>query len=892
MVRRVVPALLAALLVLLGPSPATAQPATAQPPAAGDADALGTVASCLRERGHLLVLALIDESGSLQNADAENRRVAGLRAALRSFAQFGRGPDSTDSPRIDVLLAAFGTGFGEVGGWTSLNGDTLPELESRAAEFAQRNQAVDTDFAAAVDGAKGALTRRAAEATGAGLPEPCRLLLMFTDGQYDIVPRSGEEKPYAPGIPLSDDTGVEDAGRRFLCDPAGVADQLRATGTVVVAVALRPADGPAPDQSFLRGLAEAQGGGCGDLRAPPGVFVEADGLGRLLEAFDTAVTREILIGDAIPGRPETPVCAADDADSRCVRTFRLDEALSEFHILVNLARPGIAVDISAPDAGPERLRAGTDRRFSLGGAELDVVSLSDLDLVIDASLPPGDPSWVGTWTIRFVDETGTNADAVTRSQITVFGGLTPVVDPRPTFTAGQPSTFDIDVVDAAGSPRTPAEFVRTATVAAAVVSPDGQRTPLRLTGPVAGSYRTSYTVPAEATYPSIDLEMTLNVTTRGGLRLQPRVQTYHLPVRPPAGYPVLTPTELVLSPIIDEGEAAGAVTVTGTPGGTGCVWFGGLDAVSAPDGAGSVTARYQPAAVDQASCLRVEPGQSVAVDLRAQPEAVRNGLVAGGLRVLSTGAEPEVRETVVPVRFEMERNPALGPLVALLVLLLVLGALLPLALLWGLNRYLARFQTPGLLRRAVKDVRVGSDDVELLEPWPHPISRGFGPVTAPRSDASPEKASRSFVDDDLQFVARVPLLPLQLPYGVVQCDGRDVFASGGAEGRGERRRGRVSFGLHPTWVFVVDRVELRSGSGSDADRVVYGRLYLYVSDEGVVAKASRLWERTRVELPAAVAAAAATLSSGDFATVGGGPDRGPHEPPSDPDVFVPPVTRT
>lgn len=886
--RRAVLVVIASLLALVA-SPAVpaglAQPVPTAAPSAYD-----TVSSCLRERGHLLVLALIDESGSLRSTDPDNRRVAALEAALRSFAQFGRGPDSSDAPTIELQLAGFATDFTEASPWSPLNRDTLSDVERRAESFAGRNGGRDTDFAAALDGARASFVRKESEVIAGGRPAPCRLLLLFTDGQYDIEPRDGPSPRYARDIPLRDDKRVEEAGRRFLCDPGGIADQLRASETVVVAIALRPDAPPAPDQAFLRDIAEGQvsgGAACGQLRAPPGVLVEAQGLAGLLEAFDTAVT-QALGGTRVDSPPDTPVCAPTAVDARCERTFQVDAALSEFHILVNLGRPGVAVDVIPPGGAAERLRAGEDRRVVLGGATLDVVAASAVDLVVDGALPPTDEGWVGTWTVRFVDETGTNADVVTRSQITVFGGLTAVVDPQPVFRAGESTSFDVRVVDAEGSPRTPAEFVASAQVRATVIASDGSRTDLPLTGPAAnGSYRTRHDVPADATDPAVDLELTLDVTTRGGLALRPRVQTYQIPVQPPAGYPLITPTELVLSPILQEGAASGTVTVTGTPGGTGCVWFDGLDPVTAPDGAGAVTAAFGPAATDQASCVRVEPGQSVVVTVRATPQSVRSGVVQCGIRVRSTGADPAVRATTLPVRFEMEREPVIGVLVGLLVGLLLLGWLLPLVLLWLLNRYLARFGSPGLLRRATKEVRVTADDVEVLDPgWSHPISRDFTAVPGPRSDA-PVEPTRSFGDDDLLFEARVPWVPLRLPYGRVGSEGRDVFASGGVE-RAGRRRGRVTFGLSPTWVFVVDRVERRASYEGEADHVVTGRLYLYVTDGDVETKGHQIWEKARRELPPMVATAVPDLQDGGYAGVGA---RSDGEPPPDDDLFVPPTGR-
>lgn len=882
---------LAAVSMAAAPA-VSAVSAVGQQPAAGNA--YDTVASCLAGRGHLLLLALIDESGSLKDNDRDNRRVDAIRAALRSFAQFGHGPKSSDAPTIELMLAAFATGFTQVSPWAQLNEQSLPELEDKAGEFAQRNKGQDTDFAAALDGAKAALAQRESEVVQSGAEAPCRLLLVFTDGQYDIDSRGGAPKYYAPNVPLRDDKRVEELGRQYLCEPSGVADQLRAADTVMVAIALRPDTPSPPDQSFLRGLAEAQtsgGSGCGDRTSPPGVLVEAQGLGQLLESFDNAVV-EALGGTRVPVPADTPVCAPDDNSGRCLRSFELDRSLSEFHILVDLVRPGIAVEITPPGGSPKRLSAATADKFQLGGADLEVVPVSPLALVIDGSLPADDQRWVGTWKVRFVDETGTNRDATARAQITVFGGLTAVVEPVPTLQAGERTEFDIKVVDAKGSPRTPAAFVRAANVTAAVVRPSGERQDLTLAGPRPdGTYRTSYAVPAESTDPAVQLVLTLNVTTRDGLQLRPRVRPYSIKVQPPAGFPLVEPASLVLTRIVDKGEASGTVTVTGTPGGTGCVWFEGLDVKAVPHGAGAVNARYQPGATSQGSCIRVQPGQRSTVTVSAAPDKVRSGPVQATLRVRSTGADQTSRTTLLQVRFEMQRNPG-AALPGLFAALMTLGVMLPLALLWLLNWFTARFATPAVLRRAVKKVRVTGDDVQTVEEaWASPLASDF---TAMPGDA-PIVPCRSFSDHDLMFRTHVPILPLRLPYGSVRAEGYDVLASGGVIGGGRNRyRGRVPLNLHPTWVFVVDRVEIANGSGEGAapDAVV-GRLFLYINEGDNENKAAELLGKVHTELPARVAGLAPKLlrpepSSPDGGDTGGGPS-GPSE--QDDDIFIPPPSR-
>ena len=470
-------AAIGALTLLVQPAAALQQAA----PPTETPDAYTYTGDCLNRQNHLIVLTLIDESRSLQTNDPDAVRVGAVASALGTLARFGRGPGQENRPEIEVMVAGFGTDFAP-GGWTPLNRDNIADVKDQVTAFTDRDSDVDTDFATALDGARKALADKETAIVAAGQDRPCRLLLLFTDGVYDLSSHGGPSPDYATDIPRTDDRAVEDAGRRYLCDPDRVVDQLRKADTVIMTIGLvpqpPPPDGP-PDQRFLRSIAEPLGEpGCGHVTNPPGVHLTAEGIQSLVNAFDNAIVRAVGGDQPDPVDTPTPVCSATEQSPKCIRTFALDRSLSEFHLLVNLGAPGIVVDLTGPDRTTQRIRAGDDRTLSLSGADLQVTHASPVDIVIDGTLPPDRDGWVGTWTARFVDEAGTNPQAVSRSRLTVFGGLTPVVDPLPEFRVGEHADFAISVVDAAGSPTTPSQFVRTASVTAEI---DGQGPPQLLT---------------------------------------------------------------------------------------------------------------------------------------------------------------------------------------------------------------------------------------------------------------------------------------------------------------------------------------------------------------------------------------------------------------------------
>lgn len=819
---------------------AQAQQATALDPA------IEHLNSCVGVEGaHLLLLALIDESSSLRQRDPDSARVEGLRAALGALAR-------PTSVRTEVLLAGFSTDFAALGGWRPLNATTLPEVKQAATGFTARNNGPETDFRTALEGARTAFSTREAELRQNGVTATCRLLLLFTDGEFYVDPDGPKSLP---------------AGRDELCRRDGIVDQLRAADTVIVAIVLAGSAGgtPPPDQDFLKSIAEGRANelSCGQRTKPPGRHLPVEGFDALVAAFDRISPG----GTSVPGEPIRP-CTVGAAAQDCTRTFELDRSLSEFHILANVGDPAVEVELTSPGVPqPLRLKAGADQRTTMGTAVLDVVAAGPRSLIIDGSLPPAATDWVGTWKVRFIDTTGTHANSATQSQITVFGGLVPVVDPVPSLVAGETTSFEIAVTDVSGSPATPAEFVQRATVGASVVFQDGTTTPLSV--PVAGAdgrYRVSYPVPLETKVQPADLRLTLDVVTQGGLSLRQRVKSYPLQVQPPKGYPTVLPAELVLSSIVDSGLARGTIVFTGSPVGAGCVWFAGAQ-VNGPVEAGKVTVRYEPAAVDQPTCLRVDPNTPVEVAVLAEPATVRDGFAEGTITVQMTGSgSAGIRDAVLPVRFEMERSPNEPVRLLLLVLLLVVGIGLPLAALWLVKWFNARFPAPSQLRRAVVPVVVTASGVESTNTGQGLDLRAEKFTAMPNS--VPDGPHRRFVDDggavtgstdgwalgarpELEFRTNPGLLPSRLPFATVSAPGCRVITSSTSIGdAAEELRGEVPFSLNETWVFVVDRVvpdERAPGAAKAA--AVKGTLYFYVTPGEVEPKVRRVIGEARTNLP-------------------------------------------
>lgn len=856
-----------------GPENAVAQVAQATDTAAYD-----HVASCFAERRYLAVLALVDESTSLRQTDPDGRRTDALVNVLRMLARRGGVTHDGTSGKIEVQLAGFGTDYAP-GTWTTLGAEPGADLENTARSFGSRPLHDDTDFAAALLGAQKTFMDKDAEATRAGNQPPCRLLLLFTDGKYELG--TSGDRAYAPDVDRDDLGAIRDHGRRVLCDQGALVDQLRASDTVVLAIGLA-ANAPGtqqPNHDFLRSIAERSAGAetCGANTTTPGKFIPANGLDQLTAAFDKAIV-QALGGTVLDGDTDVRVCdETRTGDTTCERSFTLDASLHEFHLLLNLGASGIEVLLRSPADTALRLRAGDQGTHGLAGAALTTSALGELDLVIDGTLPSDTDAWAGTWTVRFVDTTGQNAGAVASSQLTVFGGLVPVTRPaRPTFQVGERTDFRIAVVDAAGSPKTPADFVRSANVTAVLIDPQGSESPVTI-GPAdgEGTYAASYRMPddAEATY--VILRIQLDVVTSFGLALQPRTTSYRIPVDQPSAYPTLDPLELVLSPIeddVDGDEGTAVLTVTGGLGGNGCVWFAQPRFPTAPPNTGQFTARTTPGGGSEADCVRVTAGQRRQVTVAVAPERVRTGFADGRMLVHLKADGERTRQVSIPVRFEMHHPFNTSAQWWYFALFVAGGLLVPILLLWLVSWLAARFADPSQLRRFSCEVVVSEAGVTVVgsnRPLRVVLTAdSLGAMTEPV-----RSRPRKFPCGELTFTAKVPPQPWVLPYAVVSAGGGPVLSSGGEADR-DLRTARVGFELNRTWVFTVAD-EVAADRGDENSVRFRGTLYFFATDFGLAEKAAQATLAVERDLPGRVVAAQDRIRSALTA------------PADEPDVFVP-----
>ena len=674
-------ALLASTAAIMALSGASGPAAAAQEGEDGR-EAFTTLASCLTDAKRLLVLLLVDTSGSLRDTDPAAQRVVGARVAVSGLAALRR----SSGVEVEVQVAGFSVGYEPIGPWTSLDEASLGEVNRAVDGFVRRSSGIDTDYLAALSGAHRQLEERSAAVAAGGGSAPCRAVLWFTDGQYDIVDRlsadsrsAGLAKDYAPEVRLDrPGAGAElvSLGRSRLCATGGLVDQMRDAGTSLFFIALTTQIDPG-NGDFFDALTTGSGGStrCGNKGSErSGARLDVSHLGELLAAFDRAAS-EIGRGVRDQGPATTPICPGGACPAGR-RTFALDDTIRRVHLLAVLDAPGVLLEVRGPGGGPLRIDSGTSASAALGDVRVRWNWASPTAVTVDADRPASGRGWDGDWDVTFLDPAG-RRDVVARTQVYLFSGLVPKLLRPAALEAGQRAELHVAAVSEVDDE--PPTNVPEATLGASVRAPGAQPvTPLRTSAGSDGRFTATYDVPADAQPGEHEVTLRLVVRTRKGLPLAPAERTVRLPVRVSA-YPRITLVTDRLHRVTDVGRARATVVVAADPRSGACVWIAG-SAVRGPRSAGTFAVDARPSAPGRAECLKVEPGRTRRVEITVDPERAARGTVRGTLRMAAVSdlaAEP--RDTVLAYRFSMVRSVDAARRLLVFLALMLLGVLLPVA---------------------------------------------------------------------------------------------------------------------------------------------------------------------------------------------------------------------
>ncbi|MGY1777156.1 vWA domain-containing protein [Geodermatophilus sp. SYSU D00804] len=850
---------LGAVLALTG----LAVPAAAAPSPVGTA-ALQDLGACLADQQQADVLLLVDESGSLGRTDPDDTRVAAAQLLLARLADTAARSGAT----VDLAVSGFSAGVRGALDWSPLTEGSLPDASAAVADFAGRDDGFETDYWTALTTARQQLVDHRDPAS----TRPCQALVLFTDGQYELSARDTDAErrqygetlpiPGAEGVPITSDDAaaqVAEAGRSDLCRPGGVADQLREDRILLIALGLT---GDGVDLGLLGSIAESAPSPCGQA-APYGLFLSADDVQDLVLAFDA-------VGD--PANPPQPV----DEKGVCVgavcpqqaHTFTLDASITSIHLVGTSDAAGIDVFVQPPGVPqPQLLRYDAARPSGVlpaGAVGLDYTWYADGAFSVDASIPAGGANWSGPWRVVFVDPTGQNPDAVTRTQLTIQADLAAVVGP------GAPVEWRVGedlgpvpfaLVRSDGTPAALGDPAPTLALDVALRADDGTEAVLAtaVPGPQLGAVR--LTVPADFPPGPAELRTSLAVTTVSGQVLQPQVRTAQVDVLPPLGFPAVSADPVDFGRL--EGtEPSDTVTIPVT--GPGCVWVGSATLDVHPAGVDEVTATSPHGSAEE--CLEVAEGDTGELTVQLESGVVEAGDLRGDLvlRAAPEGVDAGEREArAVDVRVayaaELVRPADTGVLIGVFLAALVVGIGLP-VLVFLLGRRIAAKLPDKPLQSTLLDVRVGPGGLSGAAP-----DRTWDPVPPPGG------GRKQAVLSGVPVRARAGVKLTEAGYAEVEDPAR-VGVSGAPGGRAPKSlAARLPLALAGSWTLLLDRAT----AASDAAEVP-ARLLLVVDAVATAEQREALLSRVRAEGPGAVdSLRAAARESADAPTA----------PPPPPDPF-------
>ncbi|MCH7790038.1 MAG: hypothetical protein IH940_11450 [Acidobacteria bacterium] len=443
--------LVAMVLTIVGFTPAAnAQTSPADGPAT-EPTAMETITDCVSEHGRLSVLLLIDESGSLQTTDPGNDRIIAAQAALDTLASLAEVDRGGEQTIVEIRVSGFSETYKPYGSWLNLDGPGADAAHNETGRFASRNSGLDTDFAAALSGAQSDLDEHI-ESLKADDTATCGVLMMFTDGEYDIETRAGAEtKPYAPDLPLNSDSDTAAAilaGMAVLCDDGGVMDQFRDSSVPIVTVAMT-ANIDAAGQGFIRALTTGTGGGntCGTPASDAGQYLPAANLNEVLGAF-SAVASEISGGAVSAAESDLVVCAGS-ACKQGRKIIPVDESERLVSTLFTSEATNIKLLVRPPNDTAFVFSANTTSKAILNSATTEAVWLSDTAVRFD--IEPSNAEGIGDWRVDLIDPKATKQVEAT-AQTTRYGDLFPQVVGEPELAGDGNLSVTAEIVNSDGEP--------------------------------------------------------------------------------------------------------------------------------------------------------------------------------------------------------------------------------------------------------------------------------------------------------------------------------------------------------------------------------------------------------------------------------------------------------
>jgi hypothetical protein len=817
-------ALLLALPLAAGGAPAQDGGGSTQ----SGTQAIDDLIGCMQGSRHLLVLFLIDGSASLKQTDPQDLRVDAAQSALESLATLAE--SRSGGARVEVAMATFANEYRPVEDWQDVRPDTAGDLKDALDRFRAFKDGTDTDFVNALSTGREVLADRAAATATAAADTPCRAILLFTDGSYDLAPRTtkamqdelGVTKAYAPGIRLTTEAAVrqaEDAGRKALCEAGGVASTLRNDDVTLLTVALAKGKATKAQLPLIGAtVGTYRGFECGSDKPAQGAYFPASDIDLLITQFDEVGTRLAGGTPVLPDGQKVAVCGGGGCEGgRGEQEFSLDSSLRAVHILALPPAAGATVRVVGPSgASADVTGPGSEE---LGSATIVTRAVAGRGLALDIDRPAEVTDWDGRWRVSILDPSGKQEGKQARLQVFVYSDIGVAFTTQDlVFERGVRTSLGAEVVVPKGTKVGDAVSAATARVRIRD-EVTGKEEVVALQGPATGPFVGAYTTPAGTTANAAEVTIELQATTKGGAKVVTQSPPQEVLVRRPGGAAQFLPPSLRMDALTGKGSTGADLILAGGDA-PSCVWFGPAKATDTPEGVGTVELTDDGDALPgEGDCVQVPAHQQVTVRITADPSGKGSGTVRGTLTVFERtkgGAKPTT--TLIPYRFDLAEGVDEARRLLLAVLLVAAGLALPLGLLVLINAATARFQTLDVIRGASVPIHVADKRISRLD------GGRLRPFSLRASDFASLQGTgshRRFAFGGILFWARAS----RNPFGATVAM---AAPEGGAEKLRNNEGSRVE--LDPTlagsWVFLLDADKTRAANKGEA----VGQLIAFVSE--------------------------------------------------------------
>jgi hypothetical protein len=841
------------------------------------------------------VFYLVDNSGSLRNTDASGIRFGVLE---NSISQLGAFADSDVTVRYSVGI--FSTDASLLIDWTAIADSQGADTEGLRAKSLLESLRPDgkTDWEDGINFASQKLDES----------DSCRALIWFTDGA--INPDDTDPSKFASLDALCQ-AGLSSGARDS--SEYGLLARLKADRVSVFAVLLEDPSFDSKDRhfvSYLQPLVEGKGTlspydqaeagpGSGEISCAPlgpdGLALPGQSNGALLRAEDpVALAYQFLkLETQLVGGSQSPI---EDG------TFQIGAGTVGFRIVALSGKWALR--------GPE----GSGFSVDQASAQANGVTLEESATILSIDVPITTLEQLGDWTFE---------SASPLTDLFVFSGLTLELDRdrESMVISGRDNTLTGKVARERLLRNVSADFPVDLSVYSRSdlfleVIYDGALIPVsdvRIQLQDDGQFKIEGFRPDSNLGESIQVRLTLDV----GSPFQPIRAEFVLMAVDAGVFPSLRNDVIQLSTLTGpEGAAVGLVEIMGPTSGEGGLFCFGAEPLRTDD-----PAKVGPESIDRSSqfiwefqaagaeevngetCLRLQAGETAAVNVIVTNPVQADSRVVSIREVSGTTQDSDV-EFIENITFEFDTETQQNSSVTTLaiIILLLLGILIPLALLYLFNKLVTKFEWGEDVVRADFDVII-SDSIPLIQ-LASPAGSPAGQIQVQPSTfmgtAPKGKFTSTSLGDLGELRAITPLMPLQSGwFEWVAPKGKRVVSSPASsfvsQNRYQKRfaegqRAEVNSAVNQIWAVVVEEGQVGSKSSGpiQAKLVVFAKRALLDEYVQRVIKLSN--KRSVLDALRSIASVVPPTTAQGIGKAGGivTPPDGPALPPPPPGSFPPP----